>query len=343
MRGDLAILGAVVTLGIETSCDETACGIVDDRLRVLANAVYSQIDLHAVYGGVVPEIAARAHLEKIGPIVRSALAEASLDLSQVDQIAFTRGPGLLGPLLVGASFARALARDLGKPAVGVNHLEGHLASAFLEAPDLEPPFLCLVVSGGHSEFVKVDPGLAYTLIGKTRDDAAGEAFDKCGKLLGLGYPAGPHVARLAAGGRRDFLAFPRALDQKDNFEFSFSGLKTAVLRYTQSADPEAVRNQLSHICASLESAIVDVLVKKAAQALEWAACGTLAVVGGVSANVHLRERMSAEARKRGFRAVFPAPRLSGDNGAMIAALAQWRFNQGLADAQTAVNPALRWS
>jgi N6-L-threonylcarbamoyladenine synthase len=246
-------------------------------------------------------------------------------------------------LLVGASFARALARASGKPATGVNHLEGHLASAFLEAPDLEPPFLCLVVSGGHSEFVKVDPGLVYTLIGKTRDDAAGEAFDKCGKLLGLGYPAGPQVARLAAGGRRDFLALPRALDQKDNFEFSFSGLKTAVLRYAQSADPEALRAQVPDICASLESAIVDVLVKKSAQALDWAGCGTLAVVGGVSANVHLRERMAVEARKRGFRAVFPAPRLSGDNGAMIAALAQWRVNRGLPGAQTAVNPALRWS
>jgi N6-L-threonylcarbamoyladenine synthase len=333
----------VVTLGIETSCDETACGIVDDRLEVLANAVHSQIDLHAVYGGVVPEIAARAHLEKIGPIVRAALAEASLDLSRIDQVAFTRGPGLLGPLLVGASFARALARSLGKPATGVNHLEGHLASAFLEAPDLEPPFLCLVVSGGHSEFVKVDPGLVYTLIGKTRDDAAGEAFDKCGKLLGLGYPAGPHVARLAAHGRRDFLALPRALDQRDNFEFSFSGLKTAVLRYVQSADPETLRAQVPDICASLESAIVEVLVKKAAQALDASGCGALAVVGGVSANAHLRDRMAAEARKRGFRAVFPAPRLSGDNGAMIAALAQWRSNRGLPGAQTAVDPALRWS
>jgi N6-L-threonylcarbamoyladenine synthase len=336
-------LGCVVTLGIETSCDETACGIVDDRLQVLANAVHSQIDLHAVYGGVVPEIAARAHLEKIGPIVRAALAEAGIDLAQVDQIAFTRGPGLLGPLLVGASFARALARDLGKPVTGVNHLEGHLASAFLEAPDLEPPFLCLVVSGGHSEFVKVDPGLVYTLVGKTRDDAAGEAFDKCGKLLGLGYPAGPHVARLAAQGRRDFLSLPRALEQRDNFEFSFSGLKTAVLRYAQSADPEALRNQVPDICASLETAIVEVLVKKSSQALEWSGCDALAVVGGVSANAHLRDRMAAEARKRGFRAVFPSPRLSGDNGAMIAAIAQWRSNRGLAGAQTAVDPALRWS
>ena len=332
----------VVTLGIETSCDETACGIVDDRLQVLANAIHSQIDLHAVYGGVVPEIAARAHLEKIAPIVRAALESAALDLSRIDQIAFTRGPGLLGPLLVGASFARGLARSLGKPVSGVNHLEGHLASAFLHDPDLAPPLLCLVVSGGHTEFIKVEPGLRYSVLGKTRDDAAGEAFDKCGKILGLGYPAGPHVSRLAAGGRRDFLALPRALDQRDNFEFSFSGLKTAVLRYVQSTDPDLIRNQLPHICASLESAIVEVLVKKAAQAMDWAGCATLAVVGGVSANAHLRERMAEAARKRGFRAVFPSPSLCGDNGAMIAAIAQWRANHGISVSESAVNPSLSW-
>jgi N6-L-threonylcarbamoyladenine synthase len=336
-------LQTVVTLGIETSCDETACGIVDDRLQVLANAIHSQIDLHAVYGGVVPEIAARAHLEKIAPIVRAALESASLELGQIDQIAFTRGPGLLGPLLVGASFARGLARSLGKPVSGVNHLEGHLASAFLHDPDLAPPLLCLVVSGGHTEFIKVEPGLRYSVLGKTRDDAAGEAFDKCGKILGLGYPAGPHVSRLAAAGRRDFLALPRALDQRDNFEFSFSGLKSAVLRYVQSTDPDQIRNQLPHICASLESAIVEVLVKKASQAMDWAGCATLAVVGGVSANAHLRERMTEAARKRGFRAVFPSPSLCGDNGAMIAAIAQWRANHGIPASETAVNPSLSWA
>jgi N6-L-threonylcarbamoyladenine synthase len=245
-------------------------------------------------------------------------------------------------LLVGASFARALARALGRPATGVNHLEGHLASAFLADPDLEPPFLCLVVSGGHTEFVKVDPGLRYSVLGKTRDDAAGEAFDKCGKILGLGYPAGPIVSRTAVGGRRDFLPLPRALDQRDNFEFSFSGLKTALLRYVQGAEPDAIRNQLPHICASLESAIVEVLVKKAAQALDASDCGTLAVVGGVSANAHLRARMAEEARKRGFRAVFPSPKLCGDNGAMIAALAQWRANHGVTMSESAVNPSLTW-
>jgi N6-L-threonylcarbamoyladenine synthase len=311
-------------------------------MRVLANQVHSQIPLHSEYGGVVPEIAARAHLEKIDPIVRLALAEAGVGLDAVDQIAFTRGPGLLGPLLVGASFARALGRSLGKPVVGVNHLEGHLASAFLQEPGLEPPFLCLVVSGGHTEFVQVEPGLAYTVVGKTRDDAAGEAFDKCGKILGLGYPAGPILARLAATGRRDFAPFPKALDSKDNFEFSFSGLKSAMLRYVASHPPEYIRNNLPHICASVESAIVDLLVKKAVNALAMTHMQVITVVGGVCANLYLRRRMQAEAEKRGFRAVFPAQTYSGDNGAMIAAIGQWRAGHGLVQSDLAVMPALRW-
>lgn len=333
----------MITLGIETSCDETSCGIVDHGMRVLANQVHSQIAIHSEYGGVVPEIAARAHLEKIDPIVRLALDEAGIGLEAVDQIAFTRGPGLLGPLLVGASFARALGRSLGKTVTGVNHLEGHLASAFLEDPSLEPPFLCLVVSGGHTEFVQVEPGLSYKLIGKTRDDAAGEAFDKCGKILGLGYPAGPILARIAAAGRRDFVPLPKAFDQRDNFEFSFSGLKSAMLRYVESKDADFIRENLPHICASLESAIVDLLVKKSINALFTTQMQTLTVVGGVSANAYLRVRMENEAKKRGFRALFPSARFCGDNGAMIAAIGQWRANHGLADPEVAVTPSLRWA
>lgn len=335
-------LATVITLGIETSCDETACGLVDGDIKALANAVHSQAATHALYGGVVPEIAARAHLEKIDPVLRLALEEAALPLSAVDQVAFTRGPGLLGPLLVGASFARGLARMLGRPAVGVNHLEGHLGSAFLEDPGLEPPFLCLVVSGGHTEFIRVDPGLRYTLVGKTRDDAAGEAFDKCGKVLGLGYPAGPLVSRTARGGRRDFVPLPMALDQRDNFEFSFSGLKAAVIRYVQGRDPAFLEANLSHVCASLESAIVEVLVKKSVGALRSTSLEVLAVVGGVSANGHLRERLGEEAAKRGFRAIFPAPAYCGDNGAMIAAIAQVKANLGITVPEPDVSPSLRW-
>ncbi len=333
----------MLTLGIETSCDETSCGIVDDQMRVLANQVYSQIPIHREYGGVVPEIAARAHLEKIDPIVRAALAEASLSIDQIDQIAFTRGPGLLGPLLVGSSFARALGRSLNKPVTGVNHLEGHLASAFLADPTLKPPFLCLVVSGGHTEFCRVDSGLKYSLIGKTRDDAAGEAFDKSGKILGLGYPAGPILAKLAQSGNRNFVALPKAMDQRDNFEFSFSGLKTSVLRYTQMHDADFIRENQKDICASIEGAIVDILVKKSIAALAHCQLETLIVVGGVSANLYLKEKMQREAKKRGIYALFPSSQYSGDNGAMIAAIAQWRSNENLISSDIAVQPALRWA
>jgi N6-L-threonylcarbamoyladenine synthase len=312
-------------------------------MQVLANKVYSQIPIHAVYGGVVPEIAARAHLEKIDAIVRSALTEASISLEQVDQIAFTRGPGLLGPLLVGASFSRTLGRYLSKPVVGVNHLEGHLATAFLQDPALLPPFLCLVVSGGHTEFCRVDAGLKYSLVGKTRDDAAGEAFDKSGKILGLGYPAGPLLAKLAEGGNRNFISLPKALDQRDNFEFSFSGLKTAVLRYTEGQAPEYLQANLRDICASVESAIVEILVKKTMHVLHSAQLETVAVVGGVSANHYLRQRMETEAKKRGFRAIFPSKEFCGDNGAMIAAIAQWRLNHGLQLHDVDVQPGLRWA
>jgi N6-L-threonylcarbamoyladenine synthase len=343
METGLCTFVHVITLGIETSCDETSCGLVDGNLKVLANQIHSQALVHAEYGGVVPEIAARAHLEKIDPVARATFAEAGLSPSDVGLIAYTRGPGLLGPLLVGASFARALARSVNRPIVGVNHLEGHLGSAFLEDPDLKPPFLCLVVSGGHTEFVLVGENLQYTLIGKTRDDAAGEAFDKCGKILGLGYPAGPVVAKTAAHGNRDFLALPRALDRRDNFEFSFSGLKTAVLRYAQGQTPAALEQNLAHICASLESAIVEVLVKKAVSAVTHVQTDTLAVVGGVSANSHLRERMREEAKKRGFRALFPSVAYCGDNGAMIAAIAQVKHRFGIPASEPDVKPSLRWS
>ncbi len=332
----------MITLGIETSCDETSCGLVNDRLQVLANQVYSQIPLHTPYGGVVPEIAARSHLEKIDPIVRAALAEAALDIAQMDQIAFTRGPGLLGPLLVGASFARALGRSLGKPVMGVNHLEGHLASAFLADPGLEPPLLCLIVSGGHTELVRVGEGLQYVLIGKTRDDAAGECFDKCGKILGLGYPAGPILSQRAESGNRRFVDFPRALDQRDNFEFSFSGLKSSMLRYVETQTPDFISAHEADLCASLETAIVEILVKKSIQALRSERLETLVVVGGVSANSYLRARMDAEAKKHGFRALFPDRKYSGDNGAMIAAIGQWRCNHGLSTADLEVRPSLRW-
>ena len=305
----------MIWLGIESSCDETACAILqDDPVKVLSNPLYSQIDEHALYGGVVPEIAARAHLQKISPIAEAAVKEAGIELKDIDAIAYTTGPGLMGPLLVGASFAKGLARDLQIPAYGMNHLEGHLAAA--------------CVSGGHTELVLEEPGFKYTSIGRTRDDAAGEAFDKCGKLLGLKYPAGATISRLGKDGNRKFVDFPRALHVHDNCEFSFSGLKTAVLRYTETHDPEFIQKNIGDICASLEDAIVDSLVTKTITALKKTKMKTLVVGGGVSANAWLRTRLQDYCDKHGIMFCIPERSLSTDNGAMIAAAAIRRKRQG---------------
>ena len=327
----------MIVLGIETSCDETGCGLVDADYRVLGESLYTQAATHAKFGGVVPEVAARAHLEKIHPVVSAALddarAKAGVSLDDVDVIAHTRGPGLLGPLLVGTSFAQGLGRALGKPVMGLNHLEGHLASAYLTDPTFEPPFLALLVSGGHTELVHVGPRLEFRVLGSTRDDAAGEAFDKSGKLLGLGYPAGAEVSRLAAGGRRDALDLPRALMEKGNLEFSFSGLKSAVARAAAqcvaAGGEDALRAARADFCASLETAIADVLVKKTARAMRALDETRLVVAGGVAANTWLRARMAEAAEREGWRLVLPEPRFCGDNGTMMAAAAQKRLQLGL--------------
>ncbi|MEE0876882.1 MAG: tRNA (adenosine(37)-N6)-threonylcarbamoyltransferase complex transferase subunit TsaD [Fibrobacteraceae bacterium] len=313
----------MIWLGVESSCDETACAVLEqgDKVRVLSNPLYSQIQEHAVFGGVVPEVAAREHLKKIYGIASEAIKMAGVTFSDIDAIAFTAGPGLMGPLLVGASFARGLALDLGVPAYGVNHLEGHLAAAWLSAQDLKPPFLTLTVSGGHTELILEEPGFKYTAIGRTRDDAAGEAFDKCGKLLGLGYPAGATIGKLAVGKNRKFHHFPRALKGKADGEFSFSGLKTSVLRYVESHSPEYIQENLGDICASLEESIVDILVSKTVWALKKTGMKTLVVGGGVSANMRLRELLDNYCRPREIRLCFPERSLSTDNGAMIAAAA----------------------
>ncbi len=331
----------MIWLGIESSCDETACAVLEDtgnEVKIRSNTLYSQIKEHAVFGGVVPEVAAREHLQKIASIVSEAVCQAGVSLSDIDCIAFTAGPGLMGPLLVGASFARGLSMDLQIPAYGINHLEGHLAAAWLSAQDLEPPFLTLTVSGGHTELVFEEPDFKYTSLGRTRDDAAGEAFDKCGKLLGLQYPAGATIGRLAKNGNRNFFDFPRALKTKHNNEFSFSGLKTAVLRYTETHTPEFIQEHLSDICASLEEAIVDILVFKTALALKQTHSKTLVVGGGVSANARLRETLLAHCEKRGIRLCVPDFSLSTDNGAMIAAAAIRRYRKGLLQNISEVKP-----
>jgi N6-L-threonylcarbamoyladenine synthase len=321
----------LITLGIETSCDETSCGIIDENLHVLSNQIYTQLEEHTPFGGVVPEVAARAHLEKIGPVVRAALEEAKLALHQVDLICYTRGPGLMGPLLIGASFAKGLAQSLGIPCAGINHLEGHIAANFLSFPHLKPPFLCLTVSGGHTELVLVEPGFRYKIIGKTRDDAAGEAFDKCGKILGLGYPAGPLIGKLAAQGNRKFVRFPRGLKQDTSGDFSFSGLKSAVLRYKESQTEEYIQANINDICASVEEAIVEILVEKTFHKQAELDIPQIMICGGVSANRRLREQMQQAGRRRGVSVHVPDFSYCTDNGAMIAAAAQLRFNQGVLD------------
>lgn len=315
----------MLLLGIETSCDETAAAVVRDW-TVLSNVLKTQT-VHEEFGGVVPEIASREHLRLLPGIVREALEVAKVSVDDLDGIVYTRGPGLAGPLLVGASFTRALAMDAGKPLWGANHLEGHLAAVRLSYPDLKPPFLCLTVSGGHTELTEVTPDGAFLPIGNTRDDAAGEAFDKCGKIMGLGYPAGPLISKLASAGNSKAFALPIGL-RGDGFDFSFSGLKTAVSRLVQEMGPDQTKARTADLCASLQSAIVEALVGKAMLALRERNLPGVAVCGGVSANGHLRERMAAMAARNGAWARFPSTDLCTDNGAMIAGAAIWRLERG---------------
>lgn len=330
----------MIWLGIESSCDETAAAVLRDDLTVLSNPLYSQIQEHKEFGGVVPEIAARAHLAKIHPIVASAIEQAGVTLKDIDAIAYTRGPGLMGPLLVGASYARGLATALGIPAYGMNHLEGHIAAAYLSQKDIQPPFLALTVSGGHTEILLVNPGFEYSLVGRTRDDAAGEAFDKCGKLLGLGYPAGPVVSKLAQEGDRKFVRFPQGLRSDDSCDFSFSGLKTAVLRYCEEHDSEYLQVHMNSICASLESAIVDILVRKCERALQKTQSPSLVLCGGVSANRYLRLKLAALCQKNGVRFATPDLEFCTDNGAMIAAAAILRSRSEMLPENSEVKPWL---
>ena len=327
-------------LGIETSCDETACGILDGW-NVLANVLHTQ-EAHCEFGGVVPEIASREHLRLLPGIVREALRQSGLAIDQLDGICFTRGPGLAGPLLVGASFARSMALEAGLPLWGVNHLEGHLAAVRLTFPELKPPFLCLTVSGGHTEFTRVAADGSFTELGTTRDDAAGEAFDKSGKLLGLGYPAGPILSKLALEGDRAAFALPRALLQEPGLDLSFSGLKTAILREAQRLGPEGVVARRADLCASIEEAIVDALVEKAVRALRQEDLPGVAVCGGVSANRRLREKLGARCGREGFWTRFPDPSLCTDNGAMIAAACLGALERGAA-LPVAVDPRLSLS
>jgi N6-L-threonylcarbamoyladenine synthase len=321
----------VIWLSIESSCDETAVAVLRDDgsvVRVLANPLYSQGAEHAAWGGVVPESASRSHLHQIVPIAQEAVRKSGVPLAEIDAVAYTRGPGLMGSLLVGANFARGLATALGKPAYGIHHIEGHIAGAWLSHQELRPPFVALTVSGGHTELLLVEEPFRYTLLGGTRDDAAGEAFDKCGKLLGLGYPAGAAVGRRAQGGDPCFVDFPRALKNSASLELSFSGLKTAVLRFVETHGNDFVEAHKASICASLQEAIVDILAYKAGLALKKTGAKTLVLSGGVSANAALRGRLFELCQKRGFSFASPELAYCTDNAAMIGAAAILRHRQG---------------
>ncbi len=324
-------------LGFESSCDETGVALVElppagqpGMPKLLAQALHSQIAMHQAYGGVVPELASRDHIRRVLPLSREVLAQAQLGLHDVDVIAYTEGPGLAGALLVGAGVAVSLAAALGKPAVGVHHLEGHLLSPFLSADPPEFPFVALLVSGGHTQLMRVDEVGQYEILGETIDDAAGEAFDKSAKLLGLPYPGGPHLSKLAEQGRADAFELPRPLLHSGKPDFSFAGLKTAVLTQVKKLGDAPSEQQRADLAASTQAAIVEVLVKKSLLALKSTGLKRLVVAGGVGANALLRTELNAACMKRGVRVHYPELSLCTDNGAMIAMAAAMRLQRGMA-------------
>ena len=323
-------------LAFESSCDETGVALVSTQAmglpKLRAHALYSQVQMHAAYGGVVPELASRDHIRRALPLTRQVLQEAGATLAEVDVVAFTRGPGLAGALLVGAGVACALAAALGKPTLGVHHLEGHLLSPFLSTDAPEFPFVALLVSGGHTQLMRVDAVGRYTLLGESIDDAAGEAFDKSAKLLGLDYPGGPALARLAVQGRADAFALPRPLLHSGNLDFSFAGLKTAVLTQHRKLGLSPTAEQLADLAASTQAAIVEVLVKKSLAALKSCGLKRLVVSGGVGANAELRRQLNEATARRGLRVHYPELELCTDNGAMIALAAAMRLQSGAATA-----------
>jgi N6-L-threonylcarbamoyladenine synthase len=327
-------------LGFESSCDETGVALVEVPApgqggvpRLLAQALHSQIAMHQAYGGVVPELASRDHIRRVLPLTREVLQAANLSLDEVDLIAYTQGPGLAGALLVGAGVAVSLAAALGKPTLGIHHLEGHLLSPFLSADAPEFPFVALLVSGGHTQLLRVDEVGQYEILGETIDDAAGEAFDKSAKLLGLPYPGGPHLSRLAEQGNATAFELPRPLLHSGKPDFSFAGLKTAVLTQVKKLGEAPSAQQRADLAAATQAAIVEVLVKKSLLALKETGLKRLVVAGGVGANRHLREQLNAACARRGVRVHYPELSLCTDNGAMIAMAAALRVQRGLAQAQ----------
>ena len=309
---------APLMLGIESSCDETAASVVRNGREVLSASVHTQIPVHRLYGGVVPEIASRSHTERIGAVVRDALEKAGVTLSDIDAVAVTCRPGLIGALLVGVSFAKGLAFAADKPLIGVDHITGHIAANYITYPDLEPPFMCIVASGGHSHIVRVDSYTGFRLIGRTRDDAAGEAFDKVARAMGLPYPGGPELEKLAKGGDPNAYRLHTAFNEGEGYDFSFSGLKTAVVNILHNAGQKGEQVNKADLAASFQRAVTDALTVKSVRAAREANLSVLALAGGVSANTCLRERLQRECDKYGVRFCRPDMKYCTDNAAMIA-------------------------
>lgn len=320
----------IITLAVESSCDETSVAVLKNGREVLSNIINTQVDLHKKFGGVVPEVASRKHIENIDVVLQEALEKANITLNDIDHIAVTYGPGLVGALLVGLSHAKALAFTLNKPLVGVNHIEGHVSANYIEHKDLKPPFITLIVSGGHTHLVEVKDYGEYEILGRTRDDASGEAFDKIARAMGLGYPGGPIVDRLAKEGNKKAIDFPRAyLDE--GYDFSFSGLKSAVLNYLNAKKMKNEEIVVEDVCASFQEAVVEVLSQKAIKAAKEKGYNTITLAGGVACNSALREKLTELGNKNNISIKYPSPVLCTDNAAMIGCAGYYSYINGRRD------------
>lgn len=319
----------VLILAIESSCDETAAAVVKNGREVCSNIISSQIDLHTLYGGVVPEIASRKHIEKINQVISAALLEAGVTLEDITAISVTYGPGLVGALLVGVAEAKAIAYAAKKPLVGVHHIEGHVAANFIEHKDLAPPFICLIVSGGHTHLVVVKDYGEFEIIGRTRDDAAGEAFDKVARAVGLGYPGGPKIDKAAKDGNPKAIEFPRARVDGNPYDFSFSGLKSAVLNYINRAKMQGEEIRVPDLAASFQEAVVDALAVRGIEAAKEYGYGKLAIAGGVASNQALRKRLEEDCKKNGIEFYYPSPVYCTDNAAMIGVAGYYEYRKGV--------------
>ena len=318
----------ILILGIESSCDETAAAVVKNGREILSNVINTQIDVHKKFGGVVPEVASRCHIEVIDAVIDEALKKANVTFEDIDAIAVTYGPGLIGALLVGVSTAKALAFALKKPLVPVHHIKGHIMANFVAHKELEPPFVCLVASGGHSHIVAVNDYTEFEILGQTRDDAAGEAFDKVARVLGLGYPGGPLIDRLAKEGDKDAIAFPRVQMGDNPLDVSFSGVKTAVINYLHKLEQNGEEYNKADVAASFQNAVTDVLCEHTIAAAKMKNMNTITIAGGVAANSALREKMTVLAQKEGIRVLYPEPVLCTDNAVMIACAGYYGYIKG---------------